>query len=104
MNIAKHQFVTIINAIIEQEYRDREISSAIDVVLRDGQGQGSVFATKLVDEAVNALDVDGVISWWLWEGPDHGRKAEDFKINVNGKSIAIHDAGELYDYMVEAQK
>lgn len=110
MNISKEQFVQIINACIEQIDRDSEIAEALDVVAKDGANRSLVFSTRLIDKVVSAIDYEDTISWWLWDGPAAGKRAEEFAIYLgdsddpNTKRLAIHDAGELYDYLVEAQK
>lgn len=99
MNISKKQFTDIIKAIIKQQRRDEEIADALDTVVKDGANRSLVFNTPLLEEIVKALDVDDLISWWLWDGPEHGRRADEFAIHQNGKIIAIHNADELYDYI-----
>lgn len=99
MNISKKQFTDIIEAIIAQEIRDEEIADALDIVAKDGGNRSLVFSTPLLEKIVKALDVDDLISWWLWDGPEHGRRADEFAIIVRDERIAIHNAGELYDYI-----
>ena len=110
MNISKEQFVQIINALIAQEERDREIGKSLDNVVKDGFNHSLVFSTPLVEKVIETLDYDEIISWWFWDGPAAGKRAEEFAIYLgdsddpNTKRLTIHDAGELYDYIVEAQK
>lgn len=109
MNISKDQFVEIINACINQADRDSEIADAIDIIAKDGSNNSIVFSTRLIDKIISALDHDGVISWWFWDGPCCGEKADKYAIYLgdvddpNTKKFVIHDAGELYDYIVERQ-
>lgn len=106
MNISKEQFVSIINALIAQETRDREIAKSLDDVVKDGYNHSLVFDTPLTSKVIEALDNDDIISWWFWDGPECGKQAEKFAIYLgdaddpNTKRLAIHDAGELYDYMI----
>ena len=110
MNISKEQFVQIINALIAQEERDREIGKSLDIVAKDGANRSLVFSTRLIDKVVSAIDYEDTISWWLWDGPAAGKRAEEFAIYLGGSDdpsterLAIHDAGELYDYLTEVQK
>ena len=110
MNISKEQFVQIINALIAQEERDREIGKSLDNVVKDGFNHSLVFSTPLVEKVIETLDYDEIISWWFWDGPECGKNADKFAIYLgdaddpNIKRFAIHDAGELYDCLVEAQK
>lgn len=109
MNISKEQFVDIINALIAQENRDNEIGKSLDSVVKDGFNHNLVFSTPLVEKIIETLDYDDIISWWFWDGPQCGKNAEQYTIYLgdaddpNTKMLAIHDAGELYDYM-EKQK
>ena len=110
MNISKEQFVQIINACIEQTDRDSEIAEALDVVAKDGENHSLVFSTRLIDKVISAIDYEYTISWWLWDGPSAGKRAEEFAIYLGDsddpevRKVVIHDAGELYDYLMEAQK
>ena len=110
MNISKEQFVTIINAAIEQQNRDNEIAKSLDIVVRDGDNRTLVFVTPFVLKVIEALDYDDIISWWFFDGPDCGERAEEFSIYLGDaddpktKRVAIHDAGDLYDFIKEAQK
>lgn len=110
MNIPKGQFVQIINALIAQEERDREIGKSLDNVVKDGFNHSLVFSTPLVEKVIETLDHDEIISWWFWDGPECGKNAETYAVYLgdaddpNTKRLAIHDAGELYDYLMEAQK
>ena len=110
MNISKEQFVQIINALIAQEERDREIGKSLDNVVKDGANRSLVFSTRLIDKVVSAIDYEDTISWWLWDGPAAGKRAEEFAIYLGDSDdqsterLTIHDAGELYDYLTEVQK
>lgn len=110
MNISKEQFVDIINALITQEDRDSEIGKSLDIVVKDGDNHNLVFTTPLVDKVISSLDDEwGTISWWFYDGPACGKNAVQYVIYLgdaddpNCERLAIHDAGELYDYM-ESQK
>lgn len=109
MNITRDQFVQIINACIEQIDRDNEIADALDVVARDGANRSLVFSTRLIDKLVSAIDYEDTISWWLWDGPEAGKRAEEFATYLGdidepfSEKIVINNAGELYDY-IEQQK
>ena len=109
MNISKDQFVQIIEAVIEQIDRDYEISKSLDEVLKDGCNHSVVFTSNVVHKVIDALDYDDIISWWFWDGPEHGKNAEKFAIYLGDaddpdtKRLAIHNASELYDYLVGAQ-
>ena len=106
MNISKEQFVQIIEAVIEQVDRDYEISKSLDEVLKDGCNHGVVFTSNVVHKVIDALDYDGIISWWFWDGPEHGKNAETYAVYLGDaddprtEKLFIHDAGELYDYMM----
>lgn len=105
MNITKTQFTQIIDAVIEQQNRDQEISKSLDEVLSDGDSYPPIFRTPLLDSIVKTLDHDDIITWWMWDGPEHGEKAEEYVITLeDGCQVAIHDAGELYDFMEGIQK
>ncbi len=100
MQITKENFVKIINALIAQIKRDMEIATLLDGVVRDGDNRSLVFSTPLIGETIKALDKNDIISWWFWDGPQHGERAEDYRIfEKNGDTTIIRDAGELYDYM-----
>ena len=105
MNITKDQFVDIVESIVKQQDRDHEIAASLNQVVEDGSNHGLVFNTPLVEDIVNAIDVDGVLSWWLWDGPKHGLEANKYAIHLgdtdNGepKRLVINNASELYDYM-----
>lgn len=105
MNISRDQFRQIINGIIIQRSHDAHIARALDEVVKHGDNHSLIFRTPLVDYIVEALDYDGIISWWLWDGPDAGARAEEFAVYLgdpedeNCERLAIHDAEELYDYM-----
>lgn len=106
MEITKKQFVGIIDAIVAQQERNEEISKALNNALADGDNQGVVFDTPVIWGVVQALDYDDIISWWMWDGPDCGKRAEEFAImeGEEGERIAIHDPSDLYDYIVRVKK
>lgn len=106
MEITKKQFTGIINAILEQEERNKEISKAFDSVLTDGSNNSVYFNTPIIWGVVQALDYDDIISWWIWDGPEAGKRAEEFAIleGEDGPRIEIHDAGDLYDYIVKVKQ
>lgn len=104
MNISKKQFTDIVKAILKQERRDGEIADALDSVAKDGVNRSLVFSTPLISDIVKAIDVDEIVSWWLWDGPEHGHRADEFAIIVRDERIAIHNAEELYDYIEREYK
>ena len=106
MNVSKDQFVQIIDALIEQDERDVEIGGFLDGVARDGHNQGIVFNTPLIEKIVAALDYDGIISWWFWDGPDCGEKADIYTIGhpKDFSQVVIRNSSDLYDYIMEAKK
>lgn len=85
--------------------RDDEISKSLDSVVKDGDNHLLVFRTPLVESIIDVLDKDNIISWWLWDGPEAGKKADKFAIYLgdvddeNTKRLPIRNAGDLYDYM-----
>jgi len=103
MNITKPQFVKIIGSLMEQQSKDDKISKALDVVVEDGANHNIVFSTPLVEKIVEALDVDGIISWWFWDGPNCGVNADEFAIYLgegeDAKRLPIYTPEDLYDYM-----
>lgn len=110
MNISRDQFIKIIDSIVEQEKHDRITAIHLDLVVRSGGNRNLVFTTPMIDTIVDALDYEDVISWWLWDGPQHGEKAEDFPIylgdveNPRTKKFIINNSGDLYDYIEKAKK
>lgn len=103
MNITKDQFVEIINAVIAQQERDEQIGNALDEVAKDGDNRSLVFSTPLVESIIKALDYDETISWWFWDGPRHGERAEDYAIylgeDADMRKFVIKDAEDLYDFL-----
>lgn len=105
--ISRIMFVGLLDALKAQSDRDDEIARAVDVVVKDGANRSVVFVTPLATAVVEALDKevdqDGVIAWWIWDGPNWGRSADRFAIHLpSGRVVpAPKSAGELYDYIVE---
>lgn len=110
MELTKEQFVEIIEALRAQTQRDSEIASALDEAAKDGDNHKLVFNTPLVEAIVKAIDYDGAISWWMWDGPNWGEKAEEFTAYIgdvdddNREMWVIRTAGDLYDYIQRIKK
>ena len=108
MNITKDQFVSIIGSLMKQQSRDEEISKSLDVVASDGENRSLVFNTPLVESVVNALDFDGIISWWFWDGPRCGLFADDYAIYLgegeDAERLPIYTPEDLYDYIMKAKQ
>lgn len=89
--------------------RDREISKSVEDILREGDNYPPIFRTALVEEMVEHLDHDGIISWWLWDGPDAGKESDKFAIYLGDpedektKRFPVRNAGDLYDYIMEVK-
>lgn len=100
MEISKEQFVKLINGVIKQIKRDREVSKALGCM----SGDTVVYTTDLVEDVVNAIDFDGTISWWIWDGPNCGERAEEFPIYLGDikdkdvEEVIIRTPEDLYEY------
>ncbi len=110
MNITKDQFVKIIGSVMNQQRRDEEIAKALDNVVEDGDNHSLVFHTPLVESIIEALDFDGIISWWFWDGPHCGVNAEDYAIyfgdhtDPKTERVIIYTPEDLYDYIERAKE
>lgn len=110
MNITKDQFVKIIGSVMNQQRRDYEIAKALDKVVEDGDNQSLVFHTPLVESIIEALDFDGIISWWFWDGCSCGVNADDFAIYLGDHAdpkterVIIYTPEDLYDYIERAKE
>jgi len=108
----KENFVSIINAILDQEKRERALEDAMRPFLGDFMSEAS---TGFIDHVVKILEnemndpgigdeVGPVISWWLYDAPKAGENKESAWVDVDGEKISLYDAGELFEYLMSCQK
>lgn len=107
MEISKEQFVKLINSVIKQIEKDREVSKALESI----SSGYAVYNTGLVEDVINAIDFDGTISWWIWDGPDCGKRAEEFPIYLGepggilgAEKVIIKTPEDLYEYYNKRRK
>ncbi|BBE45472.1 MULTISPECIES: hypothetical protein [Rhodococcus] len=108
--ITRSTFIAILDAIERQRTDDDRIGAAIDQLAyptdTSANNNGFAYVTPLNDNLLAILadelnDEYGYINWWIYDGPDWGRKAEEYAIATpDGQRVAIRDAGELWDWLI----
>jgi len=94
-------FVSILEAIIEQERKEELVNNTVVDLFGDYMYSWTV---DLVGNIVRALEAEfnntELISWWLWDVPQAGKKEGIHLWLKNGEGVSLENAGELYDYLV----
>jgi len=92
----KENFVTLINAILEQiEFEDEFVKDLQKYF--DGHIVSTISANfivkiiKILEDEMNSKD--GIISWWLFE-------TSSFVVEVNGKKMFLYSPEQLYDFLI----
>jgi len=107
----KENFVSIINAILDQEKRERALEEAMKPFLGDFMSEVSTgFIDRVVKILENEMNAPGtedevgpVISWWLYDAPKAGENRDSAWVKVDGEEVSLYDAGELFDYLVSCK-
>lgn len=110
LTMTRQAFFKLVNILIEQEKRDRELSQALNkYAASEGKGDECEFRCDWLSDDILSIieDVVGLpasnyVVWWIYGSPNAGEASyDDCTVTADGKKWCIKTMDDLYDFLTD---